>query len=157
MQLHGCDTDCPIHTITVSSPHIKICCFETDRLITLTLDGIVKSVHGPEIDVIDDSSEAASRDGTVKRWLSNPYLCQEDDDGNLLITDGVNDRLLLFTAECKWHDVTPVGGLKWPRGALWLNRRLYIGNIDDSCITMFEWSHAQCMFGKHSDCQCEVY
>ena len=98
----------------------------------------MKSIYGPDIEIPHNASEAANRDGSVRSRLLGPLLCQEDDEGNVLIADGLNRRLLLFTAECKWHDVTPVGGLKWPEGAVWLNGRLYVSSSSDKSITMFE-------------------
>ena len=103
----------------------------------LNLDGKVKSIHGPDIEIQNNSREAANGDGSVKSRLLNPYLCQEDNEGNVLICYNT-DRLMLFTAECKWHDATPVGGLKWPEGAVWLNGRLYVSSSWDKSITMFE-------------------
>ena len=126
------------HTITVSSQHIKVCCWNTSRLIILNLDGKLESIHGPEIDVIGHSHEAANRVVSVKSLLMCPYLYQEDNEGNVLIADCSNNRLLLFTAEGNWHDVTPDCGLMRPRGASWLNGRLYVGKLWNKSITMFE-------------------
>ena len=98
----------------------------------------MKSVHGPEIEIIDDSHEAASRGRTVKSRLRGPRLCQEDDEGNVLIADYANNRLLMFTSDCKWYDVTPGGDLNSPNGAVWLSGRLYVSSWVDKSITMFE-------------------
>ena len=98
----------------------------------------MKSIHGPEIEVIDDFNVAASRGGSVKSRLSGPRLCQEDGDGNALIADTLNDRLLLFTVDCKWHNVTPEGGLQCPTGALLLNGCLYVSHGIHRYITMLE-------------------
>ena len=60
----------------------------------------------------------------------------------MLIADYVHDRLLLFKANCLWYDVTLSGGVRRPRGAVWLNGRLYVsryvGYGANDSITMFE-------------------
>ena len=121
----------------MSGKHINVCCWKTDRLIILYLNGKVKSIHGPEINVIGHSREAANRDGSVKGSLSSPILCQEDDEGNVLIADYPNDRLLLFTTDCKWYDVTP-GGVNRLNGALEKNGRLYVCSWVENSIIMFK-------------------
>ena len=98
----------------------------------------MKLIHGPKIKVQNNSREAANQYGLLRNRLRSPYLCQEDDEGNVLIADWAHDRLFLFTADCKWHDVTPNGGLKRPIGALSLNRRLYVISLLNKSITMFE-------------------
>ena len=133
MKLPGCDTNCWRHTVSVSGQHIKVCCWKTNRFIILNLDGRLKSMYGPEIEVLNDSSEAANRDGSVKRRLCGPSLCQEDDEGNVFIADEFHDRLLLFTADNMWLDA----GFKRPTGAVSLNRRLYVSSGYYK-ISMFE-------------------
>ena len=137
MQLPCCDTDCRRHTITVINKYIKVCCLRTGRLIILHLDGTVKSIHGPDIEVIGHNREAANHDGSVKSRLRYPSLSQEDNEGNLLIADYAHHRLMLFTADCKWHDVTPDDGSICPVGASWLDGRLYVISLL-KFITMFE-------------------
>ena len=73
----------------------------------------------------------------MKRKLWSPVLRQEIDDGNFLITDEFKCRLLLFTADCKWYDVTPDAGLNWPSHVLWVNGRIYVRYWDTSSITMY--------------------
>ena len=98
----------------------------------------MKSIHGPKIEVQDYSSEGALRDGSRKSRLRCPHLCQEDNEGNALIADADNDRLLVFTADCKWHDVTPDVGLDGPTYASWSNGRLYVSSSFNRSITMCE-------------------
>ena len=138
MQLPSCNTDCGRHTLTVSSQYIKVCCWITGRIIILNLDGQVKSIHGPGFEVQITFREAANRDGSMKRRLRKPYLCQEDDESNVLIVDCDHDRVLLFTADCLWYDVTPDGELRIPYGALLLCGRLYVSSWAYKSITMFE-------------------
>ena len=138
MHLSGCKTDCINHTITVNSRHINVCCWHTNRLTILNLDGEVKSIHGPDIEVQNNSRGARNRDRSMKSRIYGSSVCQEDDEGNVPIANYGHHRLLLFTSECKWHDVTPSGGLHFPRGAVWLNGRLYVISLFNKFITMFE-------------------
>ena len=157
IQLPDCDNHCSRHTITVSAQQIKVCCLDSDRLIILSLDGKVKSIHGPKIEIENNYSDATNRDGSVKSRLCGPILCQEDEHGNLIIANFRNNRLLIFTADCMWYAFAPDAGLSWPDCTLWLNGRLYAISWSHKSITLFEWSHAHCMFGKHSDCEGELY
>ena len=101
MQLLGCGTHCWRHTITVSSQYITVCCWNTQRFIVLNLDGKVKSIHRPSIEINNNYSEAANRDGSIKSRLFCPSLCHEDDEGNVFITDELNDRLLFCSQRIK--------------------------------------------------------
>ena len=98
----------------------------------------MRSIHGPEIEVIDNSREAGSQQATVTTRLSGPYMFQEDFEGNVLVANCFKDSLLLFTNKGEWYDVTPNGGLRGPSGALWLYGRLYVSSWVDKSITVFE-------------------
>ena len=137
-----------------------MCCWDMSTLIILSADGVFKSKHGPEIEVIEDPRELAKSthggtDGDTtedftgettnqrevcKSELNGPHMCQEDNKGNMLIADCYNNRLLMFTSECKFLHVKAAYGEfnRWPKDALLLNERLYVSSFRDESITLFE-------------------
>ena len=123
IQLPGCNNLCIDHTLSVTKHHIKVCCSNKNKLITLHKNGNVKAMHGPQIDI-----KEYSREKVVSR-LSCPYLCQDDIKGNILVADCNNNRLLMYNAEGHIHNVTPQGILDHPKCAVYFNQRLYVGNV----------------------------
>ena len=128
-QLPGCHNLCIDHTLSVTEQHIKVCCSNRNILIILDHNVNVKAMHGPQIDITEYSREEVSHNEPVISMLSCPYLCQDDNEGNILVADCDNNRLLMYNAEGHVYNVTPQGILDNPKCAVYFNQRLYVGNL----------------------------
>ena len=126
-----------LSTISEIGEHINVSCRLSNKLIKLNLRGRVKSTQSLPIKVKTDSQDAVNREREETSHLSCPMLCQEDNNGNVLIADEFNNRLLVLTDDGVWHDVTPDHSFERPTGALWLNGCLYVSSGCNTSITMF--------------------
>ena len=125
------------HRICVNSTHITLSCSDCNRIYVLDLNGKLKHSLCPDISFIMPSSpECKDEHSTKDGKLSWPHICQEDDDGAILVADRFNDRMLVLTAEGHWRRVRLSDKLKSPVGAVWMKGRLYVTN--DRKLTMFK-------------------
>ena len=121
------------HTICVNSTHIALSCRDCDTIYILDLHGKFKQSHGPAITLTMPSSSECE-----DSKINYPYICQEDDNGTILVADTSNDRMLVLTAEGHWRRVKLNDDLQCPRSAVWWKGRLYVSTWDDETITMFQ-------------------
>ena len=125
------------HTISVNSKRIRLSCFWQDRIYVLDPHGTLKETHGPRITIIASPNEASEQSYELSE-LQRPLICQMNDDGEVLLADYLNDRMLIVTAEGHWRQVKLNGELQRPSDAVWWNGTLYVSTWDDDKLTMFQ-------------------
>ena len=127
------------HTLCVNDSNIKCCCLNLNGIYILDTYGTVKTSRGPDINITQPpitGAESLHSKGTSR--LNWPLICQEDDDGAVLVADWCNERLLVLSEAGLWLQVRLNHQLRWPRGGMWWQRRLYVSTLEDKKLTMFE-------------------
>ena len=130
------DGDLYDHTICVNSTGIRLSCWDCNMIYVLDAHGILKQTHGPRITIIP-SSNAASEHSMENSELTDPLICQEDDDGEVLLAEFSNNRILILTAEGHWRQVKLNCELQGPCSAVWWKCAFYVSTYDDRKLTMF--------------------
>ena len=122
------------HQICVKTDTIKLSCSNRNAIYFLDTLGKLKQLLGPQVSVTESEGEHI----TEASKLLKPMICQEDDDGAVLVADMINDRMLVLTAEGQWRQVGLNVRLLWPRDAVLLGGRLYVSTWGDNILTMLE-------------------
>ena len=112
------------HIISVSSSGIKLSYWDFNKIYVLDPHGTLNETHSPHILPIL-SSTSASEYSTDHSKLNGPRICQQDDDGAVLVADFMNNRILILTSTGHWRQVKLNGELQRPNDAVWLNGTLY--------------------------------
>ena len=127
------------HRICVNTDEIKLSCFDLDSIYILETHGKFDQSYGPTITIIKSSrSESIGEPISEPSDLKQPIICQEDDDGALLVADRWNNRILILTAEGKWRQVRHNDWLWGPRDAVLWGGRLYVSTRLDNRLAMFK-------------------
>ena len=82
--------------------------------------------NGKVINTYGDRGSEAAGD------LNEPYLCQEDDEGAMLIADYGNDRIQVLDKWRSWSIVKMNTTVNGPNGAVYVNGTLYVVSLNDS-------------------------
>ena len=119
---------------------IKLSCYHCYSIYIVDIHGYLKQTHGPSIPITKtSSSESAGEHITEVCYLARPMICQEDDDGAVLVADRWNDHILVLTSEGQWRRVRlAYDMLLRPRDAVFWGERLYVCTWDDDNLKMFE-------------------
>ena len=106
-------------TLTIDNSTISLCSFYDYKICIMNHDGKVIKTYG------DRGSEAAGD-------LNEPYLCQEDDEGAMLIADYGNGRIQVLDKWRNWSIVKMQTAVNGPNGAVYVNGTLYVISLNDS-------------------------
>ena len=111
-------------TLSISNTAITICSENENKICTMNQAGNVLHIYGTS------GSEAADE-------LEYPSLCQEDDDGTLLVADYGNDRFQVRNKQGEWSIVIMEPAVKWPSWAAYVNGVVYVVSLDKNLYSYY--------------------
>ena len=114
------------NTPSISNTTITICSHMEHTLCIMNQSGQVIHTYGTNVC-------RASR-----KLVEEPYLCQEDDAGLMLVADDANNRLEIFDAERKWSIVNMDPEVSAPISAVYANGVLYVVSIDNKKLYSYK-------------------
>ena len=100
-------------TMSVKNNRIKCCSWDDDNIRVYTLTGQLLQTNSTE-----GSGDAGQ--------LSDPFICDEDEDGSVLFADQYNDRLQVMTEEGKFSLLQLQPPVEEPKSAALFNNHLYV-------------------------------
>ena len=126
------------HRVCVNSSNIKLSCWDCNKIYILKRNFTLTKSYGPDITVQSTLSNAPKDKSLSKASkLIWPRICQEDDDGAVLMTDS-NNGLLALSTTGQWSKMKLNSELLWPRCAISWGGRLYVSTWVDEKLTMFQ-------------------
>lgn len=78
-----------------------------------------------------------STDGDSEAGLAEPFICDDDDDGSVLIADRFNSRLQVMTKQGEFSVVDLQPRVSKPRAAVLFNNYLYVISGEDVTLKKY--------------------
>ena len=112
--------------ISVSKHHIACCTWKGSSIDIYSLDGEFKKSYGTY--------------GSDVGQLNYPYICDEDDAGNILIADKKNNRLQVMTPQGRFCVVNLTPRMEGPIAAAFYQGSVYVASNDSGVIRKYSCS-----------------
>ena len=108
-------------TLSISNNQLKCCSFGDDIIKVYSLSGELLQSYG-------------TRGRGDAGQLNGPFICGDDDDGSVLITDQGNSRLQVMSEQGEFSVLQLQPPVSQPRDAMLFNDKLYVTSMDDKAI-----------------------
>ena len=115
------------NTLSISDTTITICSQCEHKLYIMNVRGEVIHTYGTH----------GSRDAGE---LDDPVLCQEDEDGAMLLAEFWNNRLQILDEQRKWSIVNMQPEVKTPMSAIYVNHVIYVVSKRDLKLYSYKLS-----------------
>ena len=112
-------------TLSINDMTITICSSNEHKLFVMNHAGHVLHTY-------------SARGSHSDCKLHDPHLCQEDDEGVLLVADYGNDRLQILDEQRKWSIVNLEPKVNEPRGAVYVNGEIFVVSGSDKKLYSYK-------------------
>ena len=107
--------------LSVQNNQLKCCSSGEKKIAVYSLTGQLLQTHGSK-----GSGDAGQFDG--------PYICDDDDDGSVLIADWGNNRLQGMSEQGDFSVLQLKPPVSRPRGAVLFNNNLYVTSASNKTV-----------------------
>ena len=123
-KVHSFNTVNGMVTLSVKNNQIKCCSFREDNIAVRSLTGQLLATYGTN--------------GGRAGQLIGPRMFDDDDDGSVLISDLLNDRLQVMSELGEFSVLQLQPQVSQPRSAILFDNQLYV--ISDKEKTVYKYS-----------------